>query len=61
MFILWEQWHLFFADEQQSREIWTLNSELYEVTKKSVNIPRNQRQQSIRSFLDEWKEASKIS
>jgi serine/threonine protein kinase len=42
---------VFFANEQQSREEWTLSSELYEVAKKAVSIKRNQRQQSSSPFI----------
>ena len=48
---------VFFAEEQQSREKWTLSGKLYEVAKKAVSIKRSQRQQSIRAFLEEWKAA----
>jgi len=45
---------VFFAEEQQSNKKWTLSGDLYEVAKKAVSKPRNQRQQSIRAFAEEW-------
>jgi hypothetical protein len=46
---------VFFAEEQRSADKWTLNSDLYEVAKKAVNLKRNKRQQTIKKFIDEWK------
>jgi serine/threonine-protein kinase len=51
---------VFFAeDDKNTREKWVLNGELYEVAKKAVSEPRNQRQQTIREFIREWNTASK--
>lgn len=49
---------VFFADEQHSNEKWMLSSQLYEVAKKAISATRNQRQQSIRIFAEEWKTAN---
>ena len=52
---------VFFAeDDKNSREKWTLNSELYEVAKKAVNEQRSGRQQSIRNLITEWKAAGTL-
>ncbi|HBI73305.1 MAG TPA: serine/threonine protein kinase [Lachnospiraceae bacterium] len=51
---------VFFAeDDKQSREKWTLSNDLYAVAKKAVNEPRNQRQQTIRNFIEEWRAADR--
>lgn len=47
---------VFFAeDDKHSREKWTLGNDLYEVAKKAINEPRNQRQQTIHELIEEWK------
>ena len=52
---------VFFAeDDKNSREKWTLSSELYEVAKKAVSEQRNGRQQSISNLITEWN-AAKVS
>ena len=49
---------VFFAeDDKNSREKWTLSNALYEVAKKAISEPRNQRQQTIRDLIAEWKAA----
>ena len=46
----------FFAENDKvSREKWTLSSELYEFAKKAVSEQRSERQQSIRQFINEWR------
>jgi len=48
----------FFADDDKvSREKWTLNDELYQVAKKAISEQRNQRQQTIKQFIEEWNAA----
>jgi serine/threonine-protein kinase len=50
---------IFFAsDDKESREKWELSDELYEIAKKAVSESRNERQQSIRSLISEWKAAN---
>ena len=51
---------LFAEDDNFSREKWTLSSELYEVAKKAVSEQRDERQQSIRNFMTEWKAADSL-
>ena len=52
---------VFFAeDDKNSREKWTLSSELYEIAKKAVSEQRNQRQQTISNLIIEWN-AAKMS
>ena len=51
---------MFIHSENFLREKWELSQKLYEVAKKAVNEPRNERQQSIRSFIAEWKEADAL-
>lgn len=47
---------VFFAEEDKNlREKWTLSNELYDVAKKAISEPRNQRQQSIKQLIEEWK------
>jgi len=48
-----------FADYERTPEKWQLNKELYEVALKAVSNARNQRQQSILKFIEEWNEARK--
>jgi serine/threonine-protein kinase len=49
---------VFFADDDKStREKWKLNDKLYGVAHKAINELRNQRQQTIRDYIKEWKEA----
>jgi len=49
---------VFFAeDDKISREKWSLNNDLYEVVKRAVSEPRNQRQQSISKLIEEWNNA----
>ena len=50
----------FTQDNNFLREKWELSKELREVAKKAVSEPRSERQQSIRSFIAEWKTANKI-
>jgi len=47
-----------FSDYDRSYEKWTLNKPLYDVVHKAVSDERNQRQQSICEFIEEW-EANK--
>jgi serine/threonine-protein kinase len=49
---------VFFADDDKStHEKWELNDKLYGVAHKAINELRNQRQQTIRDYIKEWKEA----
>lgn len=48
-----------FADHDRTPEKWQLSERLYKVALKAVSNERNQRQQSIRQFIDEWTEARK--
>ena len=57
---------VFFADalfthgENYLRSKWSLSQELYEVAKKAISEPRNERQQTIRSYITEWKAADAL-
>jgi serine/threonine-protein kinase len=44
-----------FADSDRSPEAWTLNEDLYTVVKRATSDDRNERQQSIRQLIDEWR------
>ncbi|MDR3120044.1 MAG: serine/threonine protein kinase [Clostridiales bacterium] len=44
-----------FADSSRTRETWPLSDAQYAVVKKTVSDNRNERQQSIRQLIDEWK------
>ena len=46
-----------FADSDRSHEKWPLNERLYNVVKKAVSNERDERQQSIRQLIDEWRAA----
>lgn len=46
-----------FSDYDRRFEKWQLREELYKVALKAVSIERNQRQQSIQQFIEEWNEA----
>lgn len=46
-----------FADYARDCEAWTLSDKLYAVALKAVNDSRDERQQSIRQFIDEWEAA----
>ena len=49
----------FFAEnDKDSREKWTLSSELYEIAKKAINEQRSQRHQTIKELISEWKTAN---
>ena len=50
---------LFGDEERRDRRIedWKLSNELYAVAKKAVSDERNQRQQSIKQFAEEWRVA----
>ncbi len=48
-----------FANSDRSLEKWPLNEKLYAVVNRAVNDDRNERQQSIRQFIDEWKSKEK--
>lgn len=49
---------IFFAeDDKYSHEKWTLSNELYEVAKKAISQLRNERHQTIRNLIEEWKAA----
>lgn len=51
---------VFFAeDDKQSREKWTLSNDLYEVAKKAISEPRNQRQQTICNYIADWRAADR--
>ena len=50
-----------FSDYDRRFEKWQLNEELYKVALKAVNNDRNQRQQSILQFIEEWREAVQVS
>ena len=44
-------------ERDRSPETWTLNTALYDVAKRAVSDERDQRQQSIRQLIDEWRKA----
>jgi len=44
-----------FAYGNRSRDVWTLNTSLYEVAKRAVSDERSARHQSIAQFLKEWR------
>jgi len=49
----------FFAENiKHSRTKWTLNEDLYQVAKKSINEQRSLRQPTIKALIAEWKTAS---
>jgi len=49
---------IFFAqDDKYSPEKWKLSDELYEVAKKAISESRDERQQSIRTLIEEWQAA----
>jgi serine/threonine-protein kinase len=48
-----------FSDCDRRLEKWQLSEELYRVALKAVSNERNQRQQSIQQFIEEWNEAKK--
>ena len=45
-----------FSDYDRSLEKWTLDEPLYRIAKKAVNDDRDMRQQSIRQFVEKWRE-----
>jgi serine/threonine protein kinase len=45
-----------FSDYHRSFEKWQLSEELYKVALRAVSNQRNQRQQSIHQFIEEWNE-----
>ncbi|MFD2115397.1 serine/threonine protein kinase [Paenibacillus yanchengensis] len=48
-----------FAEYDRTLEKWSLSEDLYKVAIKAVSNERNQRQQSIEQFIEEWNEARK--
>lgn len=50
-----------FGDYNRTFETWQLGEGLYKVALKAVSNERNQRQQSIRQFIEEWNEAKEMS
>lgn len=50
-----------FGDYNRTFEKWQLSERLYKVALKAVSNERNQRQQSIRKFIEEWNEAKEMS
>lgn len=46
-----------FSDYDRRLEKWQLSEELYKVALKAISNERNQRQQSIQQFIEEWNEA----
>ena len=50
---------LFGDKERRDRRIedWTLDEKLFDVAKKAVSDERNERQQTIQQFIDEWRAA----
>ncbi|MDD4296697.1 MAG: hypothetical protein PHC69_07030 [Ruminiclostridium sp.] len=50
-----------FGDYIRAPEKWQLGEGLYKVALKAVSNERNQRQQSIRQFIEEWKKAKELS
>jgi aminoglycoside phosphotransferase (APT) family kinase protein len=46
-----------FSDYDRRLDKWQLSEELYRVALKAVSNERNQRQQSIQQFMEEWNEA----
>ncbi len=49
-----EAWLDLCKKEKNLLEKWELSEGLYKVALKAVSNERNQRQQSIRQFIDEW-------
>jgi len=49
--------YLFADNDKNSREKWTLSSELYEVAKKAISEQRSGWQQTIKEFIRGWKVA----
>lgn len=43
-----------FANYEKTQSSWELSKKLFEIAQKATNPVRNQRQQSIRQFVDEW-------
>ena len=50
-----------FSDYDRKIEKWQLSEELYKVALKAVSNERNQRQQCIQQFIEEWNEAKSNS
>ena len=50
-----------FSDYHRSFEEWKLTEELYKVALKAVSNDRKDRQQSIKQFIKEWKQAQKTT
>jgi aminoglycoside phosphotransferase (APT) family kinase protein len=46
-----------FANYERTLDHWQLDESLYRVASKAVSNARNERQQSIQQFMDEWNEA----
>lgn len=46
-----------FSDYDRSREAWPLNDKTFEVAAKAVSRERQNRQQSVRQFIEEWEAA----
>ena len=44
-----------FTDSNRSPENWPLNNRLYDVVKRAVSHERDQRQQTIRQLIEEWR------
>ena len=44
-----------FGEYNRTREKWQLSDELFEIAARAVSDDRSQRQQSIRHFIDEWR------
>lgn len=48
-----------FGDYDRGLEKWCLSEGLYKVALRAVSKERNQRQQTIQQFIEEWNEAKK--
>ena len=48
-----------FANYKRSREDWIISENLYTVAARAVSHDRSMRQQSIRQFIEEWKQGKK--
>lgn len=44
-----------FGEYNRTRDKWQLSDELFEVAARAISDDRSQRQQSIRQFIDEWR------
>jgi len=52
--------YIFSAENDKSRNKWTLSNALYDVAIRAISESRHGRQQSIRSLIAEWKAADRV-